>query len=102
VTLSPTSLAFATQKAGTTSAAKTVTVTNSGSATLTFTTITLTGQADDFVLSKTCASTLAASASCTLSVSFNPVSAGNKSASVSIADNASGSPQAVALTGTGD
>ena len=103
VKLSPTSLTFSTQKAGSTSAAKTVTVTNSGTATLTLSSIQLTGsQADDYVLSKTCASSLAAGKSCTLSVSFNPVSSGKKVASVSIADNASGSPQTVALTGTGD
>jgi hypothetical protein len=102
VTVSPTSLAFGKEASGTNSAAKTVTLTNGGSSTLSFSSIAVTGgEADDFVLSKTCGSTLAAKASCTVSVSFKPVSAGSKSASISIADSASGSPQTVALTGTG-
>ncbi len=102
VTLSATSLAFGNQAAGSTSAAKSVTVTNSGSGSLTLTAIALSGaQADDFGLSKTCGSSLAAGASCTLSVTFKPVSTGAKVASVSITDNASGSPQSIALTGTG-
>jgi hypothetical protein len=36
-----------------------------------------------------------------ISVIFKPLATGNRSASVSIADNASGSPQAVSLAGTG-
>ena len=101
-TLSTTSLAFGNEKVKSTSAGKSVTVTNSGSSTLSITGITLAGgQADDFTLSKTCGSTLAAGKSCTVTTSFTPVSAGAKSASISIADNASGSPQSVTLTGTG-
>lgn len=38
----------------------------------------------------------------TLSISFKPVSAGGKSASVSVTDSASGSPQKITLSGTGD
>ncbi len=60
------------------------------------------GQTDDFVLSKTCGASLAVKASCTLSLSFKPVSAGGKSASVSVTDSASGSPQPISLSGTGD
>jgi hypothetical protein len=102
VKLSATSLTFSSQAPGTSSVAQTVTVTNSGSASLSFSSITVTGgQSDDYVLTKTCGTSLAAGASCTLSVTFKPVSAGTKHAALSIADNAGGSPQAVALTGTG-
>jgi len=102
VKLSAISLAFGDQSAGSTSASKSVTVTNSGSTSLTLSSIALTGaQADDFALSKTCGGSLSAGASCTLSVTFKPVSTGSKVASVSITDNASGSPQSIALTGTG-
>jgi subtilase family serine protease len=102
VKLSATSLAFGNQSAGSTSASKSVTVTNSGSASLTLSSIALTGaQADDFALSKTCGGSLSAGASCTFSVTFKPVSSGAKVASVTLTDNASGSPQSVALTGTG-
>jgi subtilase family serine protease len=105
VTLSPTSLAFGSVTSGTTSAAKVVTVKNTGTGTLTFTTggITITGTgAADFVKSATtCGTTLAATASCTISVEFKPASAAGFTAALSIADNATGSPQTVALTGTG-
>jgi hypothetical protein len=101
-TLSATSLAFGNQSAGSTSASKSVTVTNSGSGSLTLTSIALSGaQADDFGLSTTCGGSLSAGASCTLSVTFKPVSTGAKVASVTLTDNASGSPQSIALTGTG-
>lgn len=102
ITLSATTLAFGSQSAGTASSAKAVTVTNSGTATLTLTSIAVTGaESDDFSSTTSCGSSLAAKASCTVSVTFKPVSKGSKSASLSIADNASGSPQKVALSGTG-
>jgi hypothetical protein len=102
VKLSATSLTFANQAAGTTSAPQVVTVTNSGGGTLTLKSITVTGgQADDFLLTETCGPSLAAGASCKLSITFKPVSAGHKLASITIADNASDSPQSVALAGTG-
>ena len=45
--------------------------------------------------------TLAPAGTCNMAVSFTPAGAGNRNASISVADNASGSPQTVALTGTG-
>lgn len=101
VKLSATSLAFGTQAVATTSSPKTFTITNSGAAGVSLTSITVTGaQADDYALTKTCGSTLAAGASCTVSVTFTPVSTGSKVANVTVADGA-GSPQSVSLTGTG-
>jgi hypothetical protein len=103
VTLAPTSLTFASTTVGVTTAAQLVTVTNSGTAALTLTSETLTGtNATSFLISaNTCTTSLAAEASCTVSVEFKPAAAGALAASLSIADNATGSPQAVALTGTG-
>ncbi|HZR39500.1 MAG TPA: choice-of-anchor D domain-containing protein [Ktedonobacteraceae bacterium] len=105
VSLSPASLSFGNQNVGTTSATQTVTLTNTGTSTLTINSITLTGtNASDFAQSNNCPispATLATSASCTLSVAFTPSSNGAKSASVSISDNAAGSPQTVSLLGTG-
>jgi hypothetical protein len=103
VTLSPTSLTFATTAVGSTTAAQVVTVKNSGTATLTLTSETLTGtNSSSFLISaKTCTTSLAAAASCTISVEFKPAAAGALKASLSIADNASGSPQTVSLSGTG-
>ena len=103
VSLSPTSLAFASTTVGSTTAAQLVTVKNTGTATVTLTSETIAGtNATSFLKSATtCGTTLAAGASCTVSVEFKPAAAGALTASLSVADNATGSPQAVALTGTG-
>ena len=100
--LSPTSLSYPNQTTGTTSAAQTVTLSNPGNATLTITGISLAGtNPGDFAQTNTCGSSLAAAASCTISVTFTPASAASFSATVSVADNATGSPQTAALSGTG-
>jgi hypothetical protein len=102
VSLTPSSLSFGSQVVGTTSAAQTVTLKNSGTADLSISSIGLGGaNPGDFAQSNTCPSTLAAGATCSISVTFTPISTGTRSASVSITDNASDSPQAVALSGTG-
>jgi hypothetical protein len=79
-----------------------VTLTNTGNATLNITKILLTGSnAADFTLANACGSSLLAGADCTISVTFTPLGPGTRTAAVSITDNASGSPEAVSLTGTG-
>jgi probable HAF family extracellular repeat protein len=100
--LSPTSLAFSTQAIGTTSAANTVTLKNTGSTTLTISGIAITGSnVGDFAQTHTCGSSLAAGASCSISVTFKPTASGTRSAALSVTDNAAGSPQKVPLSGTG-
>ena len=103
VTLTPTSLSFGTVAIGVTSAAQSVTLKNSGTATLTITSIAITGtNSGDFLKSSTtCGSSLAAGASCSIKVEFKPTASGSRAASVSITDNATGSPQTVSLSGTG-
>ena len=66
---SPTSLAFAARTVASTSPAQDVTITNTGTASATLGTIATTG---DYAQTKTCATTLAAGASCTVSVTFTP------------------------------
>ena len=102
VSLSPASLSFGSQNVGTTSAPQTVTLTNSGTADLTINSIGLGGtNPGDFAQTNTCPSTLAASASCSLSVTFTPTATGSSSANLTITDNASGSPHSVTLSGSG-
>jgi hypothetical protein len=102
VTLSPTSLTFGNQKVGTSSPAQTVTLTNSGTATLTIASIKITGtNSSDFSETNTCGTSLAAGASCTISVKFKPTTTGTRTGTLSVTDNAAGSPQSVSLTGTG-
>jgi len=105
--LSPTSLSFGKQNVNTTSAPKTVTLSNTGNAPLTINSITLTGtNANNFALTSasTCplsGGTVPTPGNCTIVVTFTPTGKGGKTAAVSVADNASGSPQQVSLSGTG-
>ena len=105
VTLSGASISFGNQLVGSSSAVQTVSVSNSGTAPLTISSIALTGvNSGDFSETNTCPAspaTLAVSANCSVSLNFRPTATGARTASVSITDNAAGSPQSVSLTGTG-
>lgn len=100
-TLAPASITFPAQAVGTSSAAQTVVLTNSGTGSLSNTVVAITGaNAADFAQTTTCGATLAPNASCNISVTFTPASAGNFSATLTITDNAPGSPQTVNLSGS--
>jgi len=103
VSLSSASLTFPAQISGTTSAAQTVTLTNTGSASLTFTAIGITGPFAIATSGTTCSTSnpVTAGLTCTVAVSFAPTAVGSASGNLSFTDNASGSPQTVGLTGTG-
>jgi hypothetical protein len=96
--ISKVSLTFTNQPVGIASAAQQVVLTNTGSAPLTITSIVATR---DFTQSNTCGTSLAVQASCTINVTFTPSSSGSKTGSVTITDNAPGSPQAISLGGNG-
>ncbi len=99
---SPTSLTFAQLAIGSTSPPQTVTLTNGGQATLNISNVTLTGtNPGDFSQDNNCGSSLPALAICHFSVTFKPTGNGARSAALSVSDNAAGSPQSVALSGTG-
>jgi hypothetical protein len=101
-TLYPDHLTFSTQVVGTTSAAKIVTLKNSGTKSLSITKITITGtNGGSFTQTHTCGSSLAVGASCTISVRFSPKGSGTRIALLSVSDNGVGSPQTVALSGIG-
>jgi hypothetical protein len=110
VALDPGTLDFGGVLAGHTSAPRTITVTNSatgsGADDLVFgaTAATLSGpDAGRFAIADDeCAGrTLAPSEHCAISVSFTPGTTGARTAVLELADNAPGSPQQVALSGTG-
>jgi hypothetical protein len=102
VTISGASVGFNPQQVGAASAPQTITLTNSGNATLTISNVAVGGaNAADFTLSHTCGSPVAPGATCTVSVTFTPTASGSRTASVNITDNAVGSPQTVALSGMG-
>ena len=94
--LTPAGLSF-NQLAGTTSNVQTVTLSNAGSAALT---VNISATAN-FTQSSTCGASVAASASCSINISFvAPAAAGTYSGTLSVVDNASGSPHTVSLSGT--
>ena len=97
--VSPASLTFAKQALGTTSAAKTVTLTNGNGTAVNFTSITSVGEFP--IQANTCGTSLAAGATCTFTVAFAPAAAGTRTGQVTIADDATGNPHKVNLTGTG-
>lgn len=101
VSLSPTSLNFGAVEAGQTSAAQNVVLTNTGSATLTITSIA-SGGADpqDFHQTNNCGSSVIAGGQCTIAVTFKPTRNGVRTGNLTITDNAPNSPQTVALSGT--
>jgi sugar lactone lactonase YvrE len=100
--LSPTTLAFPSTTVGSTATKLSTTLSNTGNATLNISGITLTGaNPGDFAETTTCGSTLAAGKTCTISVTFTPAAVASYAATLSVADDAAGSPQTVALSGTG-
>ena len=99
VTLSTTSLGFGNQVIDTTSAAKTVTVANTGSVTLDIS--STTASANFAISAKTCGATLAVGKNCKVSVTFTPTVLGKVKGTLTLTDNAPNSPQALPLSGTG-
>jgi hypothetical protein len=98
-TLNPTSATYAKEKVGTTSAAKTFTLTNNQAVELTSIATSTTG---DFAVSATtCGTSLAAKGKCTISMTFTPTATGTRTGQLSVSDSASNSPQVSNPTGTG-
>jgi hypothetical protein len=98
VSLTPSSLTFATQLVKTASAPQTATLTNTGSAGVTINSI---GTSRPFSQTNNCPSTLPVGQSCQIQVTFYPTQKGQANGTLSVADNASGSPQKVSLSGVG-
>ena len=102
VTLSPSSLTFSGQTVGTTSAAQTLTLSNSQAVTLSLTSMVASGDFTAVPGGPTpCGSSVAANSSCTLVVTFAPTRTGTIKGVVTVIHNAADSPENVKLTGTG-
>ena len=98
VTLRPTSLQFALTQVGTTTAAQSVTLQNMGSSALLISSVVAGG---DFAETDNCGGNVAAASSCSLSITFTPTTSGVRTGSISLQDNAGGSPHVISLTGAG-
>lgn len=104
VTITPSGpIAFPDTTQSLTSAPVVLTVTNSGTTTLNISAVSLSGaNAADFAAGGSCAgAALAANANCSISTTFTPSATGMRQAMLQIADNATGSPQSIPLSGNG-
>ncbi|MDQ6906606.1 MAG: choice-of-anchor D domain-containing protein, partial [Chloroflexota bacterium] len=81
-----------------------LTVTNSGNGGLNLS-VAITAGGPEFVIDtsggSSCGATLAAGATCTLSVGFTPSATGVRTGTLVMTDNAAGSPRTIALSGSG-
>jgi hypothetical protein len=99
ITLNPATLTFAVTAVGNASAAQTITVTDSGNAALTISSVAVSG---DFTESDTCArSTVQQGASCTVSVTFVPAATGSRSGVLTVYGNVAGGQATASLNGPG-
>ncbi|MGA7694829.1 MAG: choice-of-anchor D domain-containing protein [Candidatus Sulfotelmatobacter sp.] len=100
LTITPATLAFGTETVGHTTPAKTATLTNNESTTLSFS----FAPSGNYTISSsgtTCGASLAAKAKCNIAVTFTPTANGSINGAVTITDTAGFSPQLIALSGTG-
>lgn len=98
LTLQPGALDFGNQTVGTSAAARSVTLSNGGSGPLAIAGIAASA---DFTVAHNCGASLAAGASCALSVGYRPSSVGASTGAVTVTSNAAGSPHRVSLSGNG-
>ncbi len=102
LTAYPSRADFAPQMVGTKSAAAAVTLVNTGSTSLTLSSISIAGSdTADFNQTNTCVSSLPAGGNCVADVIFAPSAAGTRTAQLTVTDSASNSPQLINLVGTG-
>jgi hypothetical protein len=96
--LSPGVLIFPALQVGATSSAQTLTVIDLGSAALTVSNVTITG---DFSVQNNCGTVSPAGGTCAVQVTFTPTATGTRTGTLTITDNSAGSPHTVGLTGHG-
>jgi hypothetical protein len=96
--ISPMNLNFGGLVVGTTSAAQPVTLTNQGDASLNISSIAASAH---YAETNTCGAALAPAANCAISVTFSPGGTGPRPGTLTITDNAMGSPLVLPLSGTG-
>jgi hypothetical protein len=102
LSFSPSVLNFGSVIIYTTAPGKTVTVANLGNAPLTITAIASSGEFAVDTATSSClysVSTLAPEGTCMIDVTFTPTTLGLSTGALTVTDNASGSPQALQLTG---
>jgi phospholipase C len=98
VLLKPKALNFGTQAVGTTSNPQTVTLTNTGTNTLSFASIVASM---NYAETDNCLGGVGGGGQCTINITFTPSTTGSLPGTLTIVDNDSTSPQIINLSGTG-
>jgi hypothetical protein len=102
LSVSPISAGFSSMDIGAVSSAQTLTLKNSSSSAASLSGISISGaDSADFSETNNCGSSVAAGASCTISVAFSPRTSGTLSATLTITPS-SGSALQMSLSGTGE
>jgi hypothetical protein len=92
------SLDFGTVGLGASSSAQTVSLSNTGKAALSISSIAVTG---DFSSTNTCRNFVPNQSACEISVIFTPAATGQRVGTITITDNGGNSPQSISLNGVG-
>jgi Cep192 domain 4/Beta-propeller repeat len=98
LTATPNPLVFASQEINTTSTPSILKIGDAGSAALSTSGISVTG---DFSETSQCGQTVSPGTQCTINVTFTPTAAAKRAGTLVITDNAAGSPHTVHLSGYG-
>jgi hypothetical protein len=101
IAVSPTTWDFGYQAVGTSSAAESFALTNSGTAALTINSVQLTSGQVFSISANTCGSSIVAGGSCSISVTFKPSASGSASDAVQISYGSPATIQSISLTGNG-
>jgi hypothetical protein len=102
LSITPLSWSYGTVTVGS-SVSKAFTLTDAGTIAINFSAFAITGTnpGDFTITANTCGASLAASSSCSVTVTFKPTATGSRKATLSVSDDAGASPQLEALAGTG-
>ena len=98
VQFSPSALTFPGTYVDLSSAPQSLTLSNTGNGNLVIAGLSISG---NFAQSSNCPGTLAPGASCSIQLSFTPLSSGALAGQLSLSSNAAGSPSVVSISGTG-
>ena len=101
ISITPTALSFGNQSVGSTSAAKTVTLQNTGTANLTISAITSSSPAFLLASATTLPAVLTPGQTALVSVSFRPATVGSQAGSLKVTSTAPSPPTTVSLSGNG-
>ena len=97
----PSSVTIPATTVGTTSAPQTVTVSNTGGAAVTVSSI-VSSNSGEFGVSGSNCTLVNAGSGCTFNVTFTPAAAGARSGTLTITSSGTGSPQSIVVSGTGN